>query len=299
MFLLLKHKAADPGETRVWADGKTRKKVGKKWIVISSGKSPERQMADTWRKGQEYFDYAMTTNLGYLVEQTLQEHGIASYDDLVDAIKKGPQDTAHTFFKTLINKVNAIQTQPKERQAVVDMFGRSLILLKDQYSSKAKEKLTITKTSKKGNEYRAYEEGKHDTSLPSIKATRIKTEKKKLGGWSVTGELTTSHIRKMLATKSAAITSGKPDSRKKWILPKKAEDMELKYKGDSLVIHVKQIVKKKERTRATAKASIKIPYAYAKGFLLNQIASTRTRNNFIFRMERSQGYQNYLERYGA
>ncbi len=89
------------------------------------------------------------------------------------------------------------------------------------------------------------------------------------------------------------------DNKKPWILPKKAEDMELKYTGDGLIINVKQIDKKKERTRATAKAEIKIPFTFAKAFLLNQIESKRTRNNFIFRMEHSQGYRNYMERYSV
>ena len=300
MKLILKAKAAAQGETRVWKDGKTREKVGKKWIVVSGGtKTPERQMADAWRVAQEHFDFALSSSLGHLVEQVMLESGITSFEGLVEKIQNGPQDTAHRLFKKLVDKTRQVPTMAGDRKFVVDEFGQSLIRLKDQYSTQAKAKLTITKTSKTGKKYRTYEEGKHNTELPPIKATRLKTEKRRLGGWSVSGELKTEHVRRMLATKSAKITHGKPDARKKWVLPKKAEDMELKYKGDSLMIRVKQVVMKDKRTRATAKAEIKIPYAYAKGFLLNQIVSKRTRNNFVFRLEHSAGYRNYLEKYGS
>jgi len=300
MNLILKAKAAAQGETHTWADGTTRKKVGKKWVVVEGGQKGEKQvLADSWRRGREYFNYAMTTNLGSEVDAVMQARNIKGFEGLVEAIKNGPADTAHQIYKDVVDRVKSTPAPVGDKKAVVDLIGRSLIQLKERFSTKPKVKLTITKTSKKGKEYRTYEEGKHDTALPVMKASRVKTEKKRMGGWSVTGDLSTSHIRAMIKTKVAKLTAGLPNGKKKWILPKKAEDMDLKYKGDSLTIRVKQIVKKKERTRATAKAEIKIPYSFAKAFLLNQIASKRTRNNFIFRMEHSSGYRNYMERYGA
>lgn len=300
MQLILKAKAAAQGEAHTWSDGKTHKKVGKKWVVISGGqKTEQRQLSDAWRRGQQLFDYSMTTNLGDVIDDVLQRRGIGSYEELVDTIKAGSQDTAHRIFKEAVDEIRSATATTGDKRAAVDLFGRMLIILKDQYSTAPKTKLTIVKTTKTGKKYGVYPEGKHSTELPVMKPSRLKTEKSKMGGWSVTGELKTSHVRAMLKTKAAKLVSGKPDARKTWIMPKKAEDMNLKYTGDALTITVKQVVKKAKRTRATAKVEIKIPYSMAKAFLLNQIASTRTRNNFIFRMEHSQGYRNYMEKYAA
>lgn len=300
MDLIIKAKSAMQGETRIWADGKTRKKIGKKWIVVDGGtKTEKRIIADAWRRGQMFYDYSMTTNLGDIIDSVLQRRGISNYNDLVEAIKRGPQDTAHRIYKEAIDQIRKTLAPVGDKKAASDLLGKTLIILKETFSSKPKSRLTITKTSRKGKEYRTYAEGKHTTELPPIKASRIKTERKKMGGWSITGPLTTQHIRGMLANQGAKVISGQIDARKKWVLPVKAEDMELKYRGDSLTIQVKQIVKKKERTRATAKVEIKIPYAFAKAFLLNQIKSIRTRNTFIFKLEHSQGYRDYLGRYGA
>ncbi len=297
---LFKAKRAAQGEVRVWKDGKKRRKVGKKWVVVEGGQKTEaRQLADAWRKGQALFDYSLTTSLGGEIDEVLQGRGIRSFDDLVETIKEGSADTAHKIFKDAVDSIRSVPGTPGEKKAAVDLFGRALILLKDQYVTKPKARLTVTKTSKKGKQYRAYEEGKHTTELPSIKPSTAKAEKAKLGGWSVTGTLTTAHVKKMLQSGIATVTMGEPKEKKAWVLPKKAEDMEQKYKSDHLLIRVKQVDKKKQRTRATAKVEIKLPYAFAKAFLLNQIESKRTRNNFIFRMEHSQGYRDYMEKYGA
>lgn len=300
MQLLYKAKAAAQGETRTWADGKTRKKVGKKWIIVEGGvKTPARQLSDAWRRGQEYFDYSMTTNLGELVEEVLQDRGIENYSGLVDAIKEGPPNTAHLLYKELVDKVLSDLAPTGDKKAVVDLFGKTLIQLRNQYSTKPKTRLTVTKTSKKGKTYRTYEEGKHSSELPAIKPSKIQEDTRRMGGWSITGTLTSTNIKRMIKAKSAKIVSGAVDEKKEWILPKKAEDMSVTYRGDSLMIRVKQVDQKAQRTRATAKVEIDIPYTFAKSFLLNQVKSKRTRNNFIFRMEHSAGYREYMDRYGA
>jgi hypothetical protein len=300
VLTLFKGKRADQGETRVWKDGKTRKKVGKKWVIVEGGQKTEaRHLADSWRRSKKLFDYSLTTNLGDEIDKVLQGRGIESFDQLVEEIEQGPADAAHRIYKEAVDNIRSALATPGDKKAAIDLFGRSLIILKDQYSVKPKARLTVTKTSKKGKKYRAYEEGKHTTELPPIKPSAAKAEQAKMGGWSVTGKLTTAHVKKMLQSGAATVISGEPKENKPWVLPKKAEDMEQKYKSDHLLIRVKQVDKKKQRTRATAKVEIKIPYAFAKAFLLNQIESTRTKNYLIFRMERSQGYRNYMEKYGA
>lgn len=302
LYLLLKAKAAAQGETRTWADGKTRKKIGKKWVVVKETggtKTKDRIEADTWRRAQEYLGYALTTTHGDSVDMVLQKYNLQGVDDIIDYVKEHGQEGVSRLYREAVDDIRSMPGSPKDKQAAIKLFGQSLIQIRDQYVSQPKEKLTVKVTSKTGKEYYTYEEGKHSEELPSIKPSAMEAAKKKLGGWPVTGTLSTTHVRKMLETGAAKLTSGKIDGRKPWVMPKKAEDMELAYKGDSLTIRVKQVAQKKERTRATAKVEIKIPYAYAKAFLLNQIESKRTRNNFIFRMEHSQGYRNYMEKKGA
>ena len=300
MHFLMKAKAAAQGETRTWADGKTRKKVGKKWIVVEGGvKTEERQAADAWRRGRIFFDHSLATNLGVVVADVLQDYDVSSYNDLIEKIKTGSHDTAHRIYKDVVDRIRETPGTVGERKAVVDPFGRALIQIRDQYAIRPKTKLTVTRVSKKGKTYRTYDEGKHSPELPSMKPSVVQAAQRKMGGWSVTGTLLSTHIQKMLRAGGAKIVSGKVSPRKAWILPKKAVDMQLSYKGDVLKIIVKQVAQKEQRTRATAKVEISIPYALAKAFLMTQVDSKRTRNNFIYRMERSPGYRDYLEAYGA
>lgn len=300
LHLLLKAKAAAQGETRTWADGKTRKKVGKKWVVVEGGqKSEARRKADAWRRAQESLAYALSTSHGDSVDMVLQKYNLGGVDDIIEYLKDKPPGAASQLYREVVDDIRAMPGTPKDKQATIKLFGQALIQIRDQYVSQPKEKLMVKKTSKTGKTYYEYEEGKHTDELPVIKPSVLKKEKAKMGGWTVTGSLGTEHVRKMLETGAAKLVSGKIDGRKPWVMPDKAEDMELKYTGDALTIHVKQVEKKKKRTRATAKVDIKIPYAYAKAFLLNHIDRKRTRNNFIFRLEHSQGYRNYLDKAGA
>jgi len=291
---LLKAKAAAQGETHVWADGTTRKKVGKKWVIVRSEapKSEARIEADVWRKGNTYFDYAMASNLGDVVDAVLTDMGIGSYNALVEKIKTGPADTTHKIYKRIVDQIREGVGTSGDKKVVLNMIGRSLVTLRDQFSAGPKTALKLKTVSKKGIEYYRYKKGE---ALPTLKASAIATAKRKMAKWSVTGELESSHIRGMLKTKAAKLVSGKINSKRKWIMPKKAEDIDLKYKGDSLLIRVKQMRKIEQRTRATAKVEIRIPYAFAKAFLISHVKSVRTRNSFIFRMEHSAGYRKFLQ----
>jgi len=293
---LSKTKAAAQGELRTRADGRTYKKTGKKWIVQAAFRKPRTTKhveADAWRKGLLYYEYAMTSNLGGVVDDALQKMGIADYDALVKKIKTGSIDTAHKIYKQVVDSVTATGELVEDRQAVLHLIGQTLVTLHKHYTTRMKATATVRVTSKKGKEYYKYKE---TPELPTLKASAIAKAKKKMSGWSVTGELESKHVRAMLKTKTAKLISGKIDSKKKWHMPEKAADLELTYKGKALLIHVKQIRKTPQKTKATAKAEIKVPYEFAKAFLQAHIKSVRTRDNFIFRMERSAGYRSFLER---
>lgn len=295
---LLKAKAAAQGETRVWSDGKTRKKVGKKWVVVGHEEEAKQK---TTKEAQQYFDHAMATGLGEVVEEVLQNHGVDGFDQLVDKIKTGPRDTAHKMYKEIVDTVRQDSASTnEEKQTTLHLIGTSLVRLKDQFVSGPKAKAKVKVTSESGKTYYKYPGSTFGATdeLPTLKPSAIAAARKKMGGWSVTGKLESKHVREMIKKGTAELISGKIDGKKKWHMPKKAEDMELKYSGDSLKITVKQVKKVKERTRATAKAEIKIPYAFAKAFLVNHIDSKKTRNNFIYRMENSKGYRAFMERAG-
>lgn len=303
MFLtirrLYKATIAAPGETHVWADGKSHKKVGKKWVTVKTAGGKTRSVmaaeTNTRIKGEEYFDYAMATNLGDSIESILQSEGVDSYEKLVEKVKTGGPNAAHKLYKKLVDRIGAGPGTTVEKGAALHLIGTTLVELNKQYGG-PKVKTTVKVRSKTGGEYYGYEETE---DLPTLKASAVATAKKKMGGWSVTGPLDSKHVRAMIKTKAAKLVSGKINASRKWHLPKKAEDMEIKYKGNYLLIRVKQIKKVDERTRATAKAEIKIPYAFAKAYLQNQVESKKTANNLIFRMEHSSGYRDFLAKKAA
>lgn len=302
-LVLLKHRAAAQGEVRRWADGKARKKVGQKWIVVEEETRPVEQVRDkALQRAEDYFDYSLTSNLGGELETALNELDIYGFQGLSDRIKGQRPDEASKIYRHVVDHIRGVNAAPGDKQAVLDLFGRGLIQLKDYFAEGPKTKATIKKTGKGGGVYYDQKDRNPvETELPLLKPSAIADAKKKVGGWSVTGPLRTTHVEKMLKTGTAELVSGKINAKKKWELPQKAKDMEIKYKGDGLWITAKQTKPSKtgKSRLTTASVRIKIPYAYAKAYLKAQIESTRTANNLIFRMERSAGYRDFLEREGS
>lgn len=290
---LLKAKPAVQGETRTWADGYTRKKVGKKWVLV--GTAPKAVQKDT-DEAEKHFDYAMTTVMGDVVEDVLEDFGVTSFVELSDKIERGPSDTAHKIYKKIVDTVNASDGTRQNKQAALHLIGTALVKLRDLHAG-PKARVTVTKRTKTG---KVRWEPKKSDAPPPLKATAVAQAKKLMGGWSVTGELSTGHVKDMLKTGAAKKVFGTIDARKPWVMPKLAKDMEFSYKGDSLGIYVRQVRKAgTQKLRQTARVRIDIPYAYVHAFLKNHIDSERTRSNFLFRIERSQGYRNFIERSAA
>jgi hypothetical protein len=294
-------RAAAQGETRTWADGRTRKKVGKRWVLVpekkGQKKAVEKTTAKFWRRGSMFYDYAMASKHGGTIDDALSDMGIPNFKSLVNKIKRGPGDTAHKIYKKLVDTIHASEGSREDKQAAMHLIGQSILTVRNQFSTRPKVATMIPVRSKQtGAKYYKYGQKK---DLPTLKSTAVSRAKKKMGGWSVTGKLESSHVKKMLQKKSAKLVFGKINAKKKWIMPKKAADIDLKYKGNSLRILVKQVNKTPKGTWATAKVELRIPYEFAKAYLQNHLTSVRTRNNFIFRMEQSEGYRNFLQRASA
>lgn len=292
--------AAQIGEVRSWKTGDWKKISATKWVkVVGERKTEERQRADAWRKAQQHFDYAMTSSLGYILDSVLVSRGVSSFDDLTEKIKKGDRALSSNIYREVMEKLRGENAPLGYKRDLADNVGRALLILRDQFSTAQKVDLTIKKTNKKGKKYRITQaQQKVSNELPSLKPTVIRNAKKKVGGWNVTGPITHQNIKAMIANKTAKLTYGKIVANRKWEMPKKAEDMEFKYKGNHLLLKLRQTKSMKKgdkRASTTARVEIKLPYAYAKAFLLNHIKSVRTRNNFIFRLERSEGYRRFLE----
>lgn len=298
---LLKSAAMGIGATTVRKDGKTWKKISAtKWVMQAEGKRPSgpQRIHD---KAQTHFDYAMASPLGNIFEAAMKKHRVKDMDSLITRIKGGHRELASEMYRETIDSLRTVKSPIGAKHDLADNVGKLLLLIRDQHVTAQKTKITVKKKTKSGKG--AYYikpdvsgRAKLTLELPSLKPSAISTARKKVGGWSITGPLESKHVRAMIKTKSAKLTYGKIASGKKWVLPSKAEDMNIKYKGKELTISVKQVVKKDKRTSAVAKAEIKIPYAYAKAFLISQVKSARTRNNLIFRMEHSHGYKAFLER---
>jgi len=291
MILFLKHKAAMEGEIRTHQDKRQWKKTGHKWVIVHR----ERQVLDkTEVTAQNYFDHAMTTNLGGEISTILEKHGVTGFNSLVEKIKTSKPDTAHNIFKEVFDHIDKGPGVPREKHAALHLIGTALVKLRDQYTTgSAKPRVTMkVKSHITGKEYTKVE--KVSEKLPLLKPSAVLAATKLMGGWSVTGSLKSDNVMRMLKNKTATLIEGQVHSQKAWVMPSKAEDMKLKYNGTSLTIHVKQIRNVAERTRATAKVDIEIPYAFAKAFIISHIKSKKTRNNFIFRMELSKGYKAFL-----
>lgn len=294
-LLLLKRKAEPEGTIRKWGK-ETFKKIGKRWIRIPKERTEEKQLDVVKKKAEQYFDYALTTYLGGDLSNFLSEkEDIFGFNDLFNRIKDGSGDEAHKLYKKVVDYFRSKPEQPQLKQAVLDYFGRSLILLRDYFSSKPKTRLVIKRTSKKGTVY--YKKPKTKTDLPVLKPTQVKKVFQALGNWNVTQPLKSIHVERMLKTGTAQKISGKINPVKKWELPQSIKEIDLRYKGDTLGLIVKQVQKRKgKRDLVTARVRIELPYEVAKQYILSQVKKVRTRNNLLFRLEHSAGYRSFLEK---
>lgn len=286
-----KGKAADEGAVHTWKDGKSRRKVGKKWVLVSNVSDFKEKVLS---ESETYYNYAMTTNMGDVVEYALNDMGISTYDELVDHLKGGPSDTAHQIYKKIVDTVTEYPGTHTDKQAAIHLIGTALVRLRDTLSG-PKTKLTIKKTSPKGKDYYAYSS---ESGPPTLKASAISAAKRKVGGWTVTGPIGTDNVRKMLKNKNATLVSGKIDSRRKWEMLKGSKGLQFKYGGDSLNVTMIQMRNAGKLRRETARVSINIPYAFVHAFL-NSHTNKKTRNNYIHMIERSKGYREFLKREGA
>jgi len=295
-FELLKGKAVPVGTVTTYSNGEKWKKLQSgKWTRVIDDSKSEQHTNYINKTAQRHFDYAMTSSMGHIIDNALKVNGVDSFESLVDSIKKGDQALSSRIYKTAVDSMREAKAEKGVKKATLDNFGRALIMLRGEYGNSVKARLTMDVKSKSGKVYRAKPKS-GNTDLPQLKATVILKEKKKMGGWSVTGNLTSGMVSKMIKNKTATLVSGKINAKKKWVMPSKAVDLDMSYTGKHLGITVKQVSKVKKRNKVTAKVFIKVPYAFAKAFLLSHITSVRTRNNIIFRMENSKGYRNYIEK---
>jgi len=304
-LLFYKAKAAAPGEIRHRKDGRDWRKIGTKWARVPA---VHKVVLNDLQEAEHHFNYSMVTNMGNVVADVLSRHGVTDFNSLVSKLKNGPPETAHKIYKDMYDTINTSPGTHEDRQAALHLIGHALVKVKAIHVESTRAKMQVKVTSKTGKEYYRSQvgvtgkTGRGDvisTELPLLKPTAVAVAKKRVGGWTVTGALETPHVRAMLANGTAKLVYGKLSAKKAWTMPVKAEDMHLRYLGDSLLLRVKQSNKTRYRTSATAKVEIKLPYAFAKAFLMHHIKSVRTRNNFIFRMENSKGYAAFLDKAGA
>lgn len=305
MILFCKAKKAAPGEIRHRKDGRDWRKIGIKWARVPA---IHKVVLNDLQEAEHHFNYAMTTRMGNVVAEVLSRHDITDFNSLVAKLKNGLPDTAHKVYKEMYDTINSSPGTHEDKQAALHFIGHALVKVKALHVESTKANMQVKVTSKTGKEYYRSQIGATGKTgrgdlismeLPLLKPTTIAAAKKRVGGWSVTGTLETLHVRAMLANGTAKLTYGKLNAKKPWVMPSKAEDMHLRYLGDSLLIRVKQSSKRAQRTSPVAKVEIKLPYAFAKAFLIHHIESVRTRNNFIFRMEHSKGYAAFLDKAGA
>lgn len=291
MILFLKAKAAAPGEVRTHKDGRKWRKMGKRWVYVPSAHKAVAKVLDT---AESHYSHAILGSFGKDISDILGKHGVMDFDGLTEKIKTGKSDVAHKMYKDIVDHIIAAPGERPAKQAAIHLIGTSLVKLRDQLNTAKKPTTYMQVKSSKGKEY--FRKEKISTTLPLLKPSVVLAAKKKMGGWVPTGKLESKHVREMLANGTATLVSGKVDAKKSWVMPDRIGDITLKYTGDSLILHVKQVRSATERTRAISKVDIALPYAFSKAFILKHIERVRTRNTLIFKLEMSKGYKLFLEK---
>jgi len=292
MRIFWKGKAAAPESTiRTWADGKQHKKVGHTWITLGEGKSARPGISKKDAKASAFFDAAMGqtwAGLGIL-EHLEDTHHVSDFAGLKKLISTGEKGRAGKIFSSTKKYVDSLSIPTKDKQKAIDKLGRSLLILRDLYSG-PKQKLMVNVRTKKGKPRYVPKEAPQ----PSFKASKIRSAREKLGGWSDMSKLPTmTQLNKMIRKGTAKITWGKPTAKKKWEVYQGLDDVAIPFKESAKGIEVKllQTHMVKKRTRRTVTVELTIPYPHARQFLESHIKSARTRNNLIGQLTRSDGYK--------
>jgi hypothetical protein len=309
LIIFLKAKSYPEGTIRTWSNGDRMQKVGSKWVKVSNVSSNEEY---TRSKAESYFDYAMTTNLGWIVEDELQKFDIFGFEGLTQHIADHPSDEAHRIYKQIVDRVRREPSTPSDKKAALDFIGRSLIELRNQYA-KPKATLTIQKKSSAGKNYSVYKEGdKKDYSIPSVPAKKLMKEQSKLAGWNTLNMPTITAVRKMVKSGQARVVSGDlVGSEGKFYLEKKgfSTDAKFDFRGDALRVQFKQKVPsekkynkyhkiknpKNTKKKLAAVVEIDIPYAFVHKFLEKHVPD-KAAASVLFRLTRSQGYIDYFKK---
>lgn len=291
MKLLLKHKAYPEGTIRKWADGTTRKKVGKLWVKVHAA---DKFINKRNKKANQYMNYALTSSLGDVIEKVFQSKHIKDFKGLTNYVGKKSYNAASNLFREIKGAVDKTDKPKDAKKFALTMIGHSLVMLHNEYWGAEKPKVTLKVKTKNGKEY--YK--RKPKELPVFSAKTLQQAKRKLGGWSDMKKLpSTNQLKVMLKKKSAKLVSGKPSDKLEWNVGKKLKDVVVPWRPEEkgIIVNLKQFKKVNTRNSVLAHVQVKIPYAYAPAFLTNHITSIRTRNNLMGQLERSKGYKNFLE----
>lgn len=290
MRLITKSEVMQIGATSTWADGSVHKKVSPhKWVIVPRGDGISTK-AKADRKAENYYNEAAAMSwagLG-LVEHLEDKYGVADFAGLKKLISAGPKGQASKIFRSTKDYVDSLSIPTGSKSAVIDRVGRALLVLRDTYAG-PKRKLTVRVRSESG---RIRWESKKAPQA-SFSAGRIRTAKKKLGGWSDMSKMPTIAQLKIMAKNKVAEITGIMRGKKKWEVYQRSKHIVVPFRENAkgIVVKMRQFESRKQRTHRTASVKLTIPYPFARQFLENNIKSARTRNDLVGQLTRSAGYK--------
>ena len=300
MRLILKARPGVPqGTISTWVDGTRVKKVGKKWVVIGRVGVKDKPTSKMSEITKTHFDEAFklfmeaTGKMSWagigIVEHLEDEYKIYDFEGLKSHIKKNPGAEASKIYRSTKKYIDSLTIPTGLKHVAQNRLASTLIKLRDAYAQ-PKVKLMVKQESGKV----PY---KYKKTEPVFSATAIRFGRSKLGTWTDMKKVpTNAQVRAMIKNKSGKLISGKIDSKKKWDVYQKLDDVVVPFKSNEkgITVKMRQFKSGAKRTRQVATVELIIPYAYARQFLTNQIKGARTRNNLIGQMERSAGYKKTL-----
>jgi hypothetical protein len=304
---LLKAKAASEGETRIWADGKKHKKLGRKWVTVGSAETaPVERIQKKEVKAQRLFDYAVTSELGDTVSEVLGSRGVSDYPGLVKYLQSQPVGAAHKIFKEVVDRIEDGPGNHADKQSTIHLIGQALVRTKENLAAQPKVRMTIKRNktkavqSKTGKTYREVYSKRYDYEMPPLKPSAVAAVQQSMGGWTVTGPLSTKHVKAMVKTGKATGVSGKPVAGLDWTMPDTLDGFKLKYSGTDLQVRMRQYsTTPKGYRKLASEVDVSVPYAFAVSFVDSQVKQKKIRNSLIYRMVNSKGFKEFLGRDAA
>lgn len=291
VYSIVKARALPEGTISEWSGGIRAQKKHGKWVKLYEPRSrtltkdeitQSKWMSATTEMGE----------VGQAITQAVSEtFGVRSYEDLLALRETKGASAMSDVFRSAKDAVDATGVPKTLKQQAIQAIASVLLRVRDRKQDEPQHRLTVKTVSKKGKPVYSYlrHVPEYKPTIANLMRATVMT-----GGWADMTRLPTGEeLKRMEEVGTARVQFGSYRAKRPLVVEQAGDSILIPTVG-GIVAHLRQLNKKKQRTRRTYRVRVIIPYEFAMEFLRSHIQSVRTGNSLRMRLARSEGYKRRL-----